>query len=183
MNRQHFHHIFKAHTTFIAAIVESAIVFAVTVLMFYIQLLLYQHQLLFYQNLLGLLLTIAIFIIQFLVILYLSVMFIFFIPLIATENKGIFSSLQKSISLAWNHWWRVFSVQITPWLCYVILLIIIKYALNIDIHIYFIETTAPSLKTSLLHIVIFALYIPWVAALLLVQLKDLELRKRISISF
>ena len=82
--------------------------------------------------------------------------------------------------LVWNHWWRVFSVQATPWLCYLFLLFSLKYVLGINIHIYLLGQTSHSVLISLLHLLIFAIFIPWVAAILVVQLKDLELRKSLE---
>jgi hypothetical protein len=79
--------------------------------------------------------------------------------------------------LVWNHWWRVFSTQLTPWLFYLALLIAVKYVLHIDFHIYFTQKIDNTLWVTIAHIAVFSLFIPWVAALLLVQLKDLELRK------
>jgi hypothetical protein len=171
----------KVLTVLLAYVIEAAIVFAVSMILFGIHILLHQHHLLFYGHPLGLLLTGFIFIGQFILILYVSALFLFLIPIVAIENKGLFSALERSVLLVWNHWWRVFSVQFTPWLVYLALLLVIKYGFKIDVHIFFVEIGKTySIWTSLLHLVIFALYIPWFTATLLVQLKDLELRKHIS---
>ncbi|VVC76899.1 hypothetical protein AQUSIP_22260 [Aquicella siphonis] len=162
-----------------ATLIESAIVFSVMLTMVGIQLVLVKYQVLFYNHLLGGMITLAIFSIQLLLITYISMLFIFLVPLIAIENRGVLGSLERSARLVWNHWWRVFSVQITPWLCYLALLIIIKYVLRINIHIYFVEPSTNTIWTTLIHLIVFALYIPWFAATLLVQLKDLELRKHL----
>ena len=100
-------------------------------------------------------------------------------PLIAIENKGIVAALERSMRLAWNHWLRIFLMQMTPWFCYLIFLSILKFIFRINVHIYFTNTLVHPLWTSVLQMIIFALFIPWVAAILLVQLKDLELRKHI----
>ena len=172
----------KAFYVFIASIIQSTIIFSCTAVIFGLQILLFQYNLLFSQHLLGMLFTIFIFAFQMAVIFYLFTLFIFLAPLIATENKGILSSLGKSVSLGWNHWWRVFSVQITPWLTYIIFLLLARYILNIDIHIYFIERGHHSMWSTLFNMIAFLFFIPWVASLLLTQLHDLELRKKITVT-
>lgn len=169
----------KALLVFIAAIIQSAILFAVTGIIFGLQLLLYQYNVIFSGSIMSVVITGLIFIGQFLLILYMSVLFVFFVPLIAIENKGILTSIEKSVLLAWNHWWRVFSVQLTPWVCYLLLLALLRYGLHSNMNIYFFEPT-PSLWLTLLNILIFALLIPWVAAVLVVQLKELEIRRKVS---
>ena len=164
----------------IAAIIQNAIIFAVIAVIFGLQILLYQYHWLFSSSILSVIFTSLVFIGEFILLLYMTILFLFFTPLIAIENKGIFIAIEKSVLLAWNHWWRVFSLQVTPWICYLILLIIIKYGLRIDIHIYLGEQTQHPLWTSILNIIIFALFIPWVATLLLLQLKDLELRRELA---
>ena len=115
---------------------------------------------------------------QFFLLWYIYILFIFFLPLIVIENKDILHALGKSASLTWNHWWRVFSLQITPWICYFLFLTLLKDVFRLNIRIYFfMGPDAPSLLITFLHLLIFALFIPWIAALLLIQLKDLELRK------
>lgn len=170
----------KVLLVFIAALLQSAILFAIALIMYGAQILLHQYNLLFSTHPLGIILTAFLFIGQFILLLYVATMFIFLFPLIAVENKSILASFEYSVSLAWNHWWRTFSVQITPWLCYLILLLIIRNVFHIDIHIYFMGYGTHTFPTTLLHLFLFALFIPWVAALLLTQLHDLELRKILS---
>lgn len=169
----------KVLYVFIAAVLQSGIVFAVTIIMFGLQILLQNNGLLFNPDWMSIVLTLLVFVGQLALILYFSTLFIFLVPLITIEDKGIVSALKRSAFLVWNHWWRVFSVQITPWLTLFFLLALIRFVLRIDIHIYFVGQGAYSLWISLFQLVMFALYIPWVAALLLVQLKDLELRKHL----
>lgn len=169
----------KVWYVLIAAILQSGIVFAVTVILFGLQIVMQTNGLLFHPDWFSILLTLSVFIGQLILILYFSTLFIFLVPLITIENKGILSALKRSAFLVWNHWWRVFSVQITPWLTLFFLLALIRFVLRIDIHIYFVGQGAYSLWISLFQLIIFAFYVPWVAALLLVQLKDLELRKHL----
>ncbi len=57
---------------------------------------------------------------------------------------------------------------------YLILLFLIRFVAHINIHVYYMQTENESLAAILFHIVLFALFIPWVAATQLVQLRDLE---------
>jgi hypothetical protein len=170
----------KVIYVFIAALIQTAIVFVVTVSIYGLQILAGMHHLIFNGQVSGILLIGFLFIGQFVLIIYLNTLFVFLTPLIATENKGIFSAIERSASLVWNHWWRVFSVQITPWLVYFLTLMIIRNLLHIDIHIYFLEQEHHTLWPVLFQLGVFALFIPWIAAVLLIQLRDLELRKPIT---
>ena len=70
-------------------------------------------------------------------------------------------------------------VQITPWLAYLITLIIIKFGIKVPIHIYFVNPgEQQTFLATFIHILIFAIFVPWVGAVMLVQLRDLELRKQ-----
>lgn len=169
----------KLFACLIAGILQCAILFGVSVTIYGVLLVFQSYQLLFQNNLFGLIFTTLVFFGQLMLILYVATLFFFTIPLITIEDNHIFRALERSILLAWNHWWRVFSVQTTPWLVYLVLLIVIRYVFHIDIHLYFIDHGPHKLWATLLHIIIFALYIPWVASLLLVQLNDLELRKKL----
>lgn len=166
----------------LATLLQSAVVLAFVLLIYAFQMLLYTHQLLFIHNTIGLIFTILVFMGQLFLLMYISMLFYFLNPLIAIENRGVFGSLERSAFLVWNHWWRAFSVQITPWVCYVIGLGLIRFVFKINIHIYFFEHTAHSIWATVIHMIIFAFFAPWVAAVLLVQLKDLELRKHINVT-
>lgn len=171
----------KVFYIFIAALLQCAIVFAVAAILYGFQILLYKYDLLFNKELTSLLLTIFVFAGQLFVLIYISTLFIFLIPLIATEKKGIMRAMESSVLLVWNHWWRVFSVQLTPWVVYIGILFVLRYILHIDLHIYLTAHNPHSIFTTLGNLVLFALFIPWVAACLLVQLRDLEFRKQSSI--
>ena len=109
---------------------------------------------------------------QTILVSYLCVAVYFYLPIIVIEHEGILPSLKKSIRLVWKNWWRTFTVQITPWIAYVICLFLLKYA---------IESLIPrNLTLSVFmcsEIILFAFFIPWIASLLMIQLHDLELRK------
>lgn len=109
---------------------------------------------------------------------YLFFLLIFYFPLIVIEEEHVLEALKKSIVLVWGHFWQTFCFLLTPALVYLIILILMKYVLSIGVYIFF---THPSNTLSWLatlgQIVIFAFYIPWYAAVLLIQLCDLEARK------
>lgn len=170
----------KALYIIVASIIQCAIVFTVTALIYSMQLLLQYYHLLFSTNLLGMIVTFIVFFGEGILILYVSTLFIFLIPIIAIEEKGIFSAIKRSIFLVWNHWWRVFSLQLTPWVCYLFVMLIIRYAFNIQINIYFLGYGPHNTWVSFLQLVLFTLFLPWLAALMIVQVRDLELRKHIT---
>src|SRR5205823_1955905 len=120
---------------------------------------------LFNNSLIGWILTFILFALQLFVILYTISLFVFLMPLIAIENRNVFAAIRKSILLAWNHWWRLFTVQLTPWLFYTVVVILMRYALNLYIHIYFLDSTTHDWLPTITHLLVFALLIPWVAAL------------------
>ena len=120
------------------------------------------------------------FLAQGLLIIYIYLFCYFYFPLIAIENKGIIASLLRSVFLVWHNLWRTLSVQVTPWLCYLALLLLIRSSLGVNIHIYFLETGIPTWWLVLIQAILFTVFIPWVAATLLVQLHDLELRKHVA---
>ncbi|MBV9575889.1 MAG: hypothetical protein JO149_04640, partial [Gammaproteobacteria bacterium] len=163
---------------FIAILIQSCIIFACTMLFFGIQFVLFQNKLLFINHPIDIVLTGIIFILQFALITYIATLFLFLTPLIVTENKSILGALQRSMKLVWNHWWRVFSVQITPWICYAFALLLIK---SVGINIYlFANTSSDQIATIIIDLVMLALFIPWVAALLLIQLNDLKMREKLQ---
>jgi hypothetical protein len=112
-------------------------------------------------------------------LIYVYYLFIFYLPLILTEDKGIIGSLQQSMMLVWGKWWQTFLVLFVPWLAYIVVLVILRKMFNLDLHIYFIEPIIQSTWSAvIIHIFIFAIFVPWVASVLLIQLRDLELRKK-----
>ena len=106
---------------------------------------------------------------------YIFFAFYFYLPIILIENQGILAALSKSVKLVWKNWWRTALVQVTPWLIYLLVLITIKFLLNVNIHIYFAEPSQSTLASTSLHMILFALFVPLFANTILVQLRDLEL--------
>jgi len=163
-----------------AATIQIAFVIAVIIASYGLLVILGQHHIIFHHHFFGMLSTIVILLAQIILIFYVYTLFAFLIPIITIENKGLLGALERSAYLVWNHWWRVFSVQFTPWLAYIILLFVIRLVFGISLHIYFIEHSSHTFGSTFLHLILFAIFIPWVAAIMLTQLKDLELRKKIT---
>ncbi|GEM_PF-1324205 len=113
--------------------------------------------------------------------IYIFFLFIFYLPLILTEHKAIINALIKSAKLVWKNWWRTFTVLLTPWLCYLIILLLVLRITGCNTPFYFFQPSALPLPLILFQVLMFTLFIPWFAATLLVQLRDLELRQKISL--
>ena len=112
-------------------------------------------------------------------LIYIYFLFFFYLALILTEDQTALSALKKSVMLVWKNWWRTFCVQLLPWVTYFIVLLIIAMVFDIEINIYFFQSVNVSFLIVLLQILLFAVFIPWPAATMLVQLRDLELRKNL----
>lgn len=110
--------------------------------------------------------------------IFLMVLFFFYIPLVLLENKTITGALTKSARLVWGYWFRTVFLQLIPWACYLVALIIIKYVALLPVHIYFFPAEPRTLFGTVVNLIIFALFIPWFASMMLTQLHDLELRKK-----
>jgi hypothetical protein len=102
--------------------------------------------------------------------------FYFYLPIITIENQGILASLKKSMKVIWGNVGRAMYVQSTPWLAYLLCLVFVKVIVNMNISIYFLSPGRETLLNVLLQIVMFAIFVPWIATTLFVQLRDLELR-------
>ncbi len=116
------------------------------------------------------------FMLQMLISFFIFFLFFFYLPLILIENDSAIAALKQSAHLVWKHWWQTFWVQITPWVCYLLFLLILKFVAHINVHIYFFQPVQPTIIEVGVHILVFALFIPWAATTLLTQLHDLELR-------
>lgn len=167
----------KVLSIFFASILQGMILCVCVLACYGLQYILHQYDLLNHDNPIGLFFLFGTFSFQLFIILYILTLFVFVIPLVAIENKGVFNAIEKSVSLTWNHWWRVFSVQMTPWIIYSLVLMGLRDFFHLDIHLYFTELTNPSYLATIINVALFTLYIPWYASLMLVQLRDLELRK------
>jgi hypothetical protein len=162
----------------VASLIMTAIftLFCLGLMIFY-RFLLQHHVAVIQTGLFSLPLMMSGLLFYFIFVVYLYFLFIFYLPLILTEKKSVFTALGKSASLVWGNWWRTFGLQMTPWAIYLVVLVIIKMVFQVDLHLYFDLSRETSLFATVIHIFIFALFIPWVGAILLIQLRDLELRK------
>lgn len=116
----------------------------------------------------------------FMTVIYIFYALFFSLPLILTENEGILSALTKSVSLVWGNWWRVFLLLIIPPLTYVISLLVIQRIFAINFTISYTEPyDYKALMILMLNVIFFAFFVPFEGALLLLQLRDLELRKQV----
>lgn len=162
----------------LASILEVLLLTAITGIVVGITAFFYKHDLLFAPTVTSWALTFIIFIGQLLLLIFVSTLFIFFLPLIAIENRGVIKALERSVLLAYDHWGRIFSLQLTPWVFYVLVLFLLRFNFSINISIF--HQTAITLWAVLVQSAVFSLFMLWAACLLLVQLRDLELRKHIS---
>lgn len=167
----------KIVQVFLAVFIQAAFLLIVAITMIVLQQIYLQSDLFAVENFTGLLLLSVGFVLQLFLLVYMQTLFIFLLPLIVIEKKGVFKALSSSVSLVWSHWGKTFCVQITPWLCYLFILLAMKLIFRINIHIYFLENTHHPLGPVLMNTIIFALIVPWIAAVMIIQLKDLELRK------
>lgn len=170
----------KTIYVFIAAVVTNAVVYGVTMLTWLATKTLHEHSLLLADSRLSFVLTVLLVVAQTFILLYLTALFLFILPVIAIEDKGILGGIKRSISLVWNHWWRVFTLQIVPWFCFFITLILLRFILLTNMRLTFLERLPEPLWVTLMKMVLFGFFVPWVCALILVQLRDLELRKQIT---
>jgi hypothetical protein len=168
----------KIPLIFCASLVQTVIFTLMTFAIIGFYYFLHTQHLLVTTNLLKIFLITLPMVFQLFFNIYIFVLFIFYLPLIITENKGIFTSLGKSARLVWKNWWRTLKTQISPWVIYFITLILIRYALKINIHIYFLGQDELSWRVTIIQIILFTVFISWSAATLMVQLRDLERRKK-----
>lgn len=166
----------KTLSAYMAVVVQCLFIFAVAYLIYSMQVIFYKYHMMLMTNTLGVIFTMCVVFAQLLLIIYVGNLFYFIVPLIAIENLGILRALEKSILLVWNHWWRTFSLQIMPWLYYLLALLILNI-FHINIHIYYGQHINPNYISVIINILLFSIFIPWVAAVMLIQLKDLELRR------
>lgn len=116
----------------------------------------------------------------FCMIVYIFYTLLFSLPLILTEDKGVIAALKKSYSLVWGNWWKVVLLLIIPTLAYFITLCIIQRIFSIDLTIRYAEAyNYRDLLILIMNVILVALFVPLQGALLLLQLRDLELRKQV----
>lgn len=111
---------------------------------------------------------------------YVFYAFLFSLPLILTEDKGVIVALKKSYVLVWGNWWRVALLLITPTLIYLFMLFIIQNLFGYNLTIRYGEAyNYKDLLILIINVILIALFVPLEGALLLLQMRDLELRKQV----
>lgn len=167
----------KVISAIVAVIIHAGIIYSFAMLVYGFTYLINEYTTLLQANTSSLALTFVIMFTLLWLIVYVATLFIFLIPLIAIENKNIIKALEKSILIGWNHEIRIIIVQFVPWICYLLTLVLIRNIFHIHVHIYFAGNAEHTFVSTVVNILVFAIYIPWAAATLLLQLNDLELRK------
>lgn len=168
----------RLFSVFVACILLTVLIFSIFVIVYFMQVMLYKYEFLEINSSINIIIITLVFFSEFILIVYSATLFLFTLPIIAVENQGVIKALEHSVQLVWDHWWKVFSVQMTPWLCYLLVLAFLRYLLHIDLHIYLIARGIHTPGASIINLILFTLLIPWISALLLVQLQDLEYRKK-----
>lgn len=164
-----------------AALLQSIIIFIIHFLTIGFLFLLMETMLLPPQTTTtGFVLTSAILIIQALAVFYVIFLFYFYLALIVTENRSIIESLKRSATLVFGNWWRVICVQLLPWISFFLAFMIIRGIFALETSSFFFDITHATWQSTFVHMLCFALFAPWIASAMLVQLKDLELRKTLS---
>ncbi|MES2218937.1 MAG: hypothetical protein V4501_11065 [Pseudomonadota bacterium] len=166
-----------------ASVVETAILLISTLTLFtmyFIFIRLFTHHFVIPADRFKVFLLTLPMIFQVLFNVFIFILLLFYLPIIVAENKGIFIALLRSAKLVWGNVWRVLKLQLTPWFIYSLWLIFFKNVFGLKIHIYFFALNNLSWSAVIVHLLIFALFVPWSAATLLVQLHDLELRKKLK---
>lgn len=164
-----------------AAIIQGFIFFCITMLTTFLYIGIIKYLTLPHPSIFNILVQLSLALVYLVAIVYLYFIFYFYMPLILLENAGIISSLQFSATLVYRHWGRVFKLQIIPWITYFIIMLLLQTIFKIDLNLYFINYDNNTLPALFIHIIVIAILIPWMAALLILQVHDLLLRKKITL--
>ncbi len=161
-----------------AALCLSFIILLIGLLAFWLNELLWYFKLYFYNQYLSSMLLFLVLLVQLVFTVWVVTRLYFYFPLIVLEHEGIFLAFKQSAHLVHKQVKRTLALQLTPWMSYFISLLIIKMIFKLNINIYFMpKNPVSTLYPTLLHIIILALFIPWASSMILVQLRDLKLRK------
>lgn len=166
----------KLPYAFVAALIQFVLVVCVLLLfvLFTLHYVVY-HQALLTPDLKNAFISGFLLIVQFILVSYVYFSLCFYLPIILVENKGIFSSLSESMYLVWRNWWRTMVVQLTPWVLYLVFLGFFRSVTHLQFNYQY--GLVVNLLVAAVYIILFAAFIPWPAATLMVQLRDLEIRK------
>ena len=102
---------------------------------------------------------------------------LFYMPLIASEDEGILSSLKRSHRLVWGNWWRTTSVFVVPGFIIIAVLLLMVSIIGIAIGIPNMDIKVIALVENLASSLSSLITTPFLCAVLVSQLHDLKLRK------
>jgi hypothetical protein len=114
------------------------------------------------------------------IILMLSL--IFYMPLIVCDNQGPIAALKTSHRLVWGNWWRTMTVFMAPAFIYLVIYMAAGMVVGIMAGVSVSSGEADivssmNLYMNLLTIIVSIFGYPFFAALIVVQINDLKLRK------
>jgi hypothetical protein len=105
----------------------------------------------------------------------LGILFMFNILAILFDDRGWFEALKSSAGLVWGNWWRTFAIFIVPLIIVGLIQMTLTYIFGIDAVSF---EPGPALWIYLLiSSLVMSLLQPFLYSLMLVQYKDLKLRK------
>lgn len=114
------------------------------------------------------------------IILMLSL--VFYMPLIVCDNQGPITALKTSHRLVWGNWWRTMTVFLAPAFIYLVIYMTAGIVVGIMAGVSVSSGDADiidsaNLYMNLLTIIVSIFAYPFFAALFIVQIHDLKLRK------
>lgn len=114
------------------------------------------------------------------VYVFFTVLLLFYLPLIVVMNLNPFSAFGESFVLVWGNWWR--TALITGLLYMVVPTILVSFGWFIayGLGLHFLSMQHAVILHCLLQGIISGLYVPFYCAVILVQLHDLMLRRKLK---
>lgn len=109
--------------------------------------------------------------------IFLTVTLSFYYPMIVTEDKNAWEAFKACFQLIKGHWWRTAAVIIIPSIMVSIITAIIEFSLvkfYVALHP---DSGIIALYPHLVRWILGAIYFPFIATLILIQLNDLKIRK------
>jgi len=100
--------------------------------------------------------------------IFLSIMFMFYLPLILFDNTGVVDSIKGSFKLVWGSWWFTFAVIFLPTLIFVLVTSIISLIFGKNVAYW----------SAIVDIVLVTVFTPFIQSIILVQFNNLKLRQK-----
>jgi len=120
---------------------------------------------------LAMLLTTAISFIGFLFFIvpgiFLSILFMFYLPLILFDGMGVFDAIKGSCQLVWGHWWFTFALIFIPTLLLVFLTLLFMTLFGKE----------NAFLTTVFDVVVLTIVTPFLQAVILTQFNNLKLQQ------